>query len=307
MIQKPGEDTEGSPFHRGEQQLQARAGKRAAVETLGRRVIRDYMPEQHRRFYARLPFLVVGAVDSVGNPWATLLAGSPGFISSPDSQTLRIDAQPAEGDATREALQPGQAVGLLGIELNTRRRNRMNGHVIEQRARGFSVQVDQAFGNCPQYIHSRHVLPVESTQHLVRETRPFDGLPLAAVKLVQSADTLFVASHLDAQHESGGVDVSHRGGPPGFVQVEDHVLTVPDYPGNNHFNTLGNFLLNPRGGLVFPDFDSGDLLQLTGTVELLPAEHAAVTKLDEAIGAWRFTVSHGRWLRHALPYRFDPI
>lgn len=60
------------------------------------------------------------------------------------------------------------------------------------------------------------------------------------------------------------MDVSHRGGPSGFVQVDGDVLTVPDYPGNRYFNTFGNFLENPRAGLLFINFENGDLLHLTG-------------------------------------------
>ena len=52
-----------SPFHAGEQELQSRAGVREKLEQVGRRVIRDHIPDQHRAFYETLPFLLVGSVD----------------------------------------------------------------------------------------------------------------------------------------------------------------------------------------------------------------------------------------------------
>jgi len=82
---------------------------------------------------------------------------------------------------------------------------------------------------------------------------------------VEHADTLFVAS----RHPTRGVDMSHRGGAPGFVRVLDpRRLRIPDYRGNGMFNTLGNFVVDDRAGLVFLDFDRGILLQMTGTVTL---------------------------------------
>ena len=292
-----------SPFHAGEQTLQTRAGKREQMEHFGRRVIRDHMPDQHREFYAQLPFLVVGAVADNGDPWATLLTGRPGFVSSPDARTLEIDADERTDDPATRAMRVGRAVGLLGIELPTRRRNRMNGRVVEGGAR-LTVRVDQAFGNCPQYIQSRDIVDVRDDR--VAATERFTGLSAEAAAFVADSDTFFVSSYVPVgdNPEVQGVDVSHRGGQPGFVKVEGNTLTVPDFPGNNHFNTLGNFLLNPRAGLVFPDFESGDLWQLTGTVELLAEDHPAVTAFRGAERAWRVTVTRGARLRGALPFRF---
>ena len=60
-----------SPFHPGERAVQARVGVRDKAEILGQRMIRDFMPEQHREFYANLPYLLVGSVDAAGRPWTT--------------------------------------------------------------------------------------------------------------------------------------------------------------------------------------------------------------------------------------------
>src|SRR6185369_3719115 len=152
-------NTAPSPWHSGERALQASAGLgKEKMDRIGRAVFRDFMTEQHRDFFAELPFLVVGSIGTGGMPAASLLAGPPGFIASPDPRRLDIAAHPIPGDPLLDALKPGAPVGLLGIELWTRRRNRMNGRVIAADARGFSVAVDQSFGNCPQYIQRRDYL-----------------------------------------------------------------------------------------------------------------------------------------------------
>ena len=81
-----------SSFHAGEQTIQSLAGVRDRIELRGRAVIRDHMPEQHRAFFAALPFMVVGLADQNGQPWATTLSGPPGFMSSADENLLVIKA-----------------------------------------------------------------------------------------------------------------------------------------------------------------------------------------------------------------------
>src|SRR5689334_7371569 len=127
-----------SPWHEGERALHARIGLAEKLERAGRVSLRDFMPDQHRLFFAQLPFLVMGSVDDQGSPWASLLAGLPGFASSPDPRRLDIDLLPFPGDPLLAALKPGARIGVLVIELPTRRRNRMNGRVIAVGDTGFS-------------------------------------------------------------------------------------------------------------------------------------------------------------------------
>jgi predicted pyridoxine 5'-phosphate oxidase superfamily flavin-nucleotide-binding protein len=260
-------------FHEGEVALQERAGSRAKLAEIGPRVIRDYMPDQHREFFAQLPFILAGTVDAQGQPWASVLAGAPGFMTSPDPRRLVVQARPLAHDPLAGNLAEGAAIGLLGIEPHTRRRNRMNGWVAGCREGGFEVQVGQSFGNCPKYIQARRP---QFTGDL-REPRPAEvliELDAAAHQLVARADTFYIAT-AHPQAGSGdapalGVDVSHRGGKPGFVRVEGNVLTVPDFVGTAFFNTLGNLMVNPPCGLLFVDFDTGDLLQVAARGEVIP-------------------------------------
>ncbi|GHD66930.1 pyridoxamine 5'-phosphate oxidase family protein [Jeongeupia chitinilytica] len=298
---------EVSPFHPGEQAVQTRVGVRDKVEAIGRQVVRGYMPDQHREFFSQLPFVVLGAVDAEGQPWATLLVGDPGFAHSPEPRTLRLDARPVSDDPLAAALQSGASVGLLGIELETRRRNRMNGRIGEADAHGISVAVTQSFGNCPQYIQKRdyrRVVPDAVPAPPERTTT----LDAAAMAQITAADTFFIATHFTetgAASETGrdGSDVSHRGGKPGFVRIDGNTLTWPDFVGNFHFNTLGNLQANPRAGLLFPDFDSGDLLYLAGRGEIV-WEGDELLAFAGAERLVRFRVDRVVRLRGRLPLRW---
>jgi len=303
----PLDDTPVSgPWHEGERAIQARLGMLERMDRIGRRNIRGFMPDQHRAFFAQLPFLIVGSVDRQGWPWASILAAPPGFARSPDERTLHIAAQPVAGDPLAESLLPGAPLGILGIELPTRRRNRMNGHISTVDATGVSVAVEQSFGNCPQYIQRREYVWAAPPAHPA-SAEPFTALDASARALIETADTAFVASasRADDPTSARGIDVSHRGGRPGFIGVAaDGTLVIPDYAGNRFFNTLGNLLVNPRAGLLFLDFAHGDLLQITGRTEIV-WDGPEVQAVKGAERLWRFTPSHGRWLRGALPLRFE--
>lgn len=294
---------ERSPWHAGEQQLQAHVGVAERMEAFGRKVIRTWMPDQHRAFYQQLPFMLYGAVDAQGRPWASVLEGAPGFAHSPDPEHLHFNTQPAAEDPAQ--LRNGEPIGLLGIELHTRRRNRLNGHVGQLDADGFELSVDQAFGNCPQYIQLRQFERVPLTDPLTRPAQHLDSLDEVATALIAGADTFFVASYVDVDAQRS-VDVSHRGGQAGFVRVEGNRLTIPDFAGNLHFNTLGNLLLNPKAGLLFIDFSTGDMLQLSGRTEII-LEGPHIEAFQGAERLWTFEVEKlvRRPAALALRWRFD--
>ncbi|OUR62159.1 hypothetical protein A9Q74_06860 [Colwellia sp. 39_35_sub15_T18] len=306
--QENNEPTVLSPFHRGEQELQSRAGKREKIESMGRKIIRSFLPDQHREFYAQLPFIIVGSVDNDGWPWASILVGGAGFIRSPTPARLIIKSSAIIGDPLANTLKNSNAsLGLLGIALNTRRRNRVNGRIAAANANEITVNVDQSFGNCPQYIQRRSIDFIREVGETGRNynKQTFTTLNEEACSLIKAADTFFVASSVPTKHrpEIEGVDVSHRGGHPGFIKIEGKTLTIPDYPGNNAFNTLGNFIINPKGGLIFIDFSTGELLMLTGTVELLCNIDESMQVFKGAKRAWKFTLHHGIKLKDALPFR----
>ena len=275
-------------FHADELAAQTRAG----VATM-RSGIRDFMPEQHRTFFAGLRHILVAVSDAAGWPLATLLEGDPGFIDSPDPAMLRIRALPAADDPAAGMVRVGDEIGFLGIDFATRRRNRANGIVSSRDAAGFAVAVRQSFGNCPQYIQRRLIVRADTVAGPARELSSLDN---EARSLIQRADTLFVASRSRADvGPAGGADISHRGGRPGFVGIADDTLLIPDFRGNRYFNTLGNLLGEPRASLLFPDFAAGDLLQLQGLASIDWSDSAAAL-VQGAERVWQFRVTRG-WYR----------
>lgn len=278
-----------SPWHAGEKQLQEKVGIAERMEVLGQKVIRDYMPDQHREFYRQLPFMIAAAVDGAGQPWATLIEGEQGFVTSPDPRQLSFDLSAMALDPLDPAcsgLGAGEAIGLLGIELHTRRRNRINGHIRQASAQGLEIAVEHSFGNCPQYIQLRQYRRVHERGGERLDATELDARTRA---MVEDADTFFVASYIEHEDGRRSVDVSHRGGRAGFVRVEGNRLTIPDYAGNLHFNTLGNLSVNPRAGLLFVDFTSGDVLQLGGRAEII-LESPLINAFEGAERLWTLDV-----------------
>jgi predicted pyridoxine 5'-phosphate oxidase superfamily flavin-nucleotide-binding protein len=285
------------PFHAGELVAQARAGVDAPGGAAG---IRTFMPDQYRAFFPLLPYLFIATTDKEGWPVATVLTGEPGFISSPDPTTLEVRATPREGEPGRDLFRAGRPFGALGLDFSTRRRNRVNGVIEAADAGGLRLKVLQSFGNCPQYIQTRAVETAPAS------TAPADAVAFDAPEVlaqIADADTFFVATA--SSGENGGVDISHRGGLPGFVKVEDGALVVPDFRGNRFFNTLGNLVQDPRAALLFVDFDTGDLLHLRGRVEIDWDPPAGQAWPEGVQRQWRF-LPETAWRRPAaLPLRWE--
>ncbi|NEK37173.1 pyridoxamine 5'-phosphate oxidase family protein [Rhizobium leguminosarum] len=295
-----------SPWHKGELAMQRSVGVAERMDGPGRNFVRKAMPEQHRAFFPMLPFVVLGAVDAKGDVWATVRAERPGFMVSPEPEILDVHLPRDAADPADAGMEDGDAIGMLGIQLETRRRNRLNGVIRRTDAGAFQVRVGQSFGNCPQYIQLRSSAFARDPD-VPTEMPPLHSGQLddRALGMIEGADTFFVASYVDRENGERQVDVSHRGGNVGFVRVgADGVLTVPDFPGNRFFNTLGNFLVNPKAGLVFIDFETGDMLQMTGKVEVL-LDSPEVASFQRAERLWRFTPEEIVLRPDALPLRWS--
>ena len=287
-------------FHAGELQAQAQAGFSSSAAA-----IRDYMPEQHRTFFPLLNFVLLSATDDDGAPLATVIPGERGFVTSPDERSLRIRAKIDPDDPVLSRLQRQDFVGMLGIDFRTRRRNRANGRVLAVDSEFIDVQVLQSFGNCPKYIHVRDVVaqPADTQRRVVPQV--LSSLDARALEALSAASTIFVATASGAGVAAGGVDISHRGGDPGFVKIEGDTLIVPDYLGNRYFNTLGNMLLEPRAAILLIDFRNGDLLHLQGKTEI-QWQSQRLSEFDKAERLWVFHIEHGtrremRQLIEAVP------
>ncbi|MDQ4054702.1 MAG: pyridoxamine 5'-phosphate oxidase family protein [Actinomycetota bacterium] len=244
--------------HPGELSVQHRAGVDGVAHgsaTVGRDV-----PAVAEQFLLEQRMIVISAErkDAV---WTTVLVGEPGFIETLSETTFTIAAELPAEDPLFGAFDAPLEVGMIAIEPETRRRMRINGRA-HMRDHGLLVHADQVFGNCPKYIQTRRGTLIDPPPVTTRATGT--RLTEEQVAWVGSADTFFVGTTAPGL----GADASHRGGNPGFVDVEPERLSWPDYVGNSMYMTLGNLALDPRAGLLFIDFDNGDSLHLSGRAKV---------------------------------------
>jgi len=255
------------PFHAGERAIQERVGERD-LALLNGRLIASSIPAGARTFPEKQQYCAFGWAAPNGDLWATLLTGRAGFAVSDAAGSIVAFALEDAAEQLRDhppfnAMRKGDNVGMLFIELATRRRLRINGAVAELAAARMTVNVREAYPNCPKYIQRRESSPSAALLSRVK-TRSGSALTEETRQWIRSADTFFVASG----QPTGLVDCSHRGGKPGFTKLVNGDLRIPDYPGNSLYQTFGNLLLNPHAGLVFIDFEDNRQLQLTGETRL---------------------------------------
>lgn len=278
------------PFHPGERAVQEQTGERAIAER-NAAVLGEQLDPRAAPFLAAQRMVVAGTADNDGWPRASILIGPAGFVTALDetSVLVRLEGVTQTRDPFWTNLRSGAPFAMLAIELATRRRYRVNGLVEQYAAGHLIVRVREAYANCPKYIQKRSALVLEPEP--VSDEPPQHGQQLddAARSFIAGSDTFFVASG----HAERGLDVSHRGGPPGFAQVASPTeLRIPDYSGNGLFNTLGNLAVDARAGLVFMDFETGRALSIAGRAALVMG------------GAERFWTLHiERWERYALGAR----
>ena len=295
------------PFHEGELEVQKRAGvlQEGAQNS---QVIQDSIIKGALRFVSQQSMAVLGSMDSEQNLWASVLVGQAGFMRADDERTVTFDI----GNMARNPDDPfwknitsHPEVGMLVIELASRRRLRVNGKITRESEKLLRLKVNESYPNCPKYIQRRQV-----TTNLIGT----DQGPLVADRgealgpeqraVITKADTLFVAS----VHPERGVDASHRGGNPGFVRVmDDRTFRVPDYEGNCMFNTLGNFAATPRAGVIFLDFERQRTLQCIGRPEILWDMDDPTGESGGTNRFWQFHID--RWVDiahgHQLKWSFQ--
>lgn len=251
-----------APFHSGELAVQQRMGQTEMAGHVGRSIRAD-IPAVAASFLAEQPMVVIAAADDAGRLWASELIGPPGFVHALDADTIAVDARPTTGDPLREALTHPARIGMIALQPQRRRRMRVNGAATAA-GLGLRIATEQVYANCPKYITRRHI---ESYQPDIEPPSPRRSTELDASQqaTITAADAFFVAT----ADTEGNADASHRGGNPGFLQVLSPTrLRWPDYRGNSMFMTLGNIEVNPRCGILVPDWTTGGTLQLTGTAEL---------------------------------------
>lgn len=291
------------PFHEGERFVQERAGEAEIAARVGVGV-GDVIPPRAIPFLADQRLLAVGSVDADGVVWASVLFGDRGFIAAVSDRTVALDRTRVLGagdDPLWRRLREGADAGLLAIELSSRRRLRINGVVGSVSDDRVEVVVREAYANCPKYIQRRHFSLGAGGRSVDPHAVYGSALDPARARVIESSDMFFVAS----RHPERGIDVSHRGGEPGFVRLAGpNRLRVPDYRGNSMFNTLGNLAVASAAGLVFLDLERARRLHLFGTVTIrFGAEEDPRQPTGGTGRYWDFDVE--RWIEMPVGPRLD--
>ncbi|TQN69128.1 hypothetical protein CSHISOI_06335 [Colletotrichum shisoi] len=291
------------------------------------------LPPSYGARIAASPLLAFGTLDRHNRPWTTLWGGEAGGVARPiaeDVLSVRsrvdvvddpvlsalwdVDEEPGEGVKDGEVVQPGlrgdggRLVAGLGIDLRTRDRVKFAGRLVAGAVNGGEVQVavkvEESLGNCPKYLNKKDV----EARASIEKGRVERGLPLdeGALGLVERADMVFLTSG----HEES-MDTNHRGGPRGFVRVARNdvggvEIVYPEFSGNRLYQTLGNLKVNPLIGIAIPDFETSDVLYLTGSASILfgrdAAAHLPHTKL-----AVKITVAAAVFVESGLPFVGTPL
>jgi predicted pyridoxine 5'-phosphate oxidase superfamily flavin-nucleotide-binding protein len=266
-------------FHSGELAVQRRAGVEAEAARLRPMMAPGELRGGAPAFLAHASFAAITARDNDGRLWTSPLIGPPGFLAAPTPTRLSLRNVLPAGDPLH-GLPENQPVGIVVMEFAAKRRIRINGTLAATDGGVLQVDVTQAYGNCPQYIHPRRIDAEDESAATDSDLERGTALDADDIALIQSVDTFF----LGTTHPERGNDASHRGGPAGFVHVDDNIVSWPDYPGNNMFNSFGNLEIDPTAALLFVDFESGRTLQLSGR---------AVVDFDESTAHG----DTGRWVR----------
>lgn len=285
-------------YHDGEIAVQERAGERDMARRHGAGISSRIVPGA-LAFLTRQRLLALSTTGDDGHLWTSVWCGRPGFVRSADGRHLVIDrtlmtVSPA--DPVLRRLAAGRDVGLLAIELASRRRLRINGTIAGVSAGEMSVVVRESVTNCPKYIQRRHAHEEPDTPPQPGPAERGAALDANRQALIERADTVFVGS----LHPQRGVDASHRGGAPGFVHVVNRTtLRIPDYRGNSMFLTLGNYAIDDRASLAVLDFDGAQVVSFSGSARLAFGDEDPRHPTGGTGRYWEFAIRE--WIRFDLP------
>ena len=312
-------------FHKGEQQMH----KLLHVPDMDNPTS-GMLTTQAMFMLQRAPLLAIGTLDSQDRPWTSLWGGHPGFTESLGGGIIGtrtiVDGpndpvvQALVGGAEKgEMIQGNQKmVSGLTIDLMTRKRVKLFGRMIagtvdevvveyengtapadgapeKQNQIQLITKIEQSLGNCPKYLNQYELRPALVTSKVISQG---PALSPEAKALIAKADMFFLSSSVEDD-----MDTNHRGGPPGFVRVlSDSEIVYPEYSGNRLYQSLGNLLVNPKIGVALPDYETGDVLYITGTVDIL-VEGDAAALLPGSNLAVRIKIDEARLVQGGLPFR----
>ena len=287
-----------NPFHSGELAIQEQLQEQSTA-ILNGRLYEDQVMMAAHKFLSQQSYLIISTAHSEVDLPVSIVFGEPGFVSVEENgKHLHISLAAHKNmtsDPVLSSLKENLKVGILAIELSTRRRLRINGLIQELTPKSFKVIVEESYPNCPKYIQKRAL--AASAPRALTPQQDSQGTELTPwiTELIQKTDTFFVSSF----NPNGHADASHRGGPPGFIQILDNgELRIPDYPGNSLYNTFGNFHVNPNAGFLIWDFEASALLHMRGRITLDLKNEA----LEGQQRWWNFQPTHWQYQTLEIPF-----
>lgn len=292
-------------FHNGELEVQNKMNVQHIASKVGQsikdRIILGAIP-----FIENQSTITISSKDSNHKNWISLLVGVNGFIHVPDVNTFDIYIDKLKSDLNDvffKNITKHKTIGAIFIELGSKRRYRVNGTVILITENKISIKITEAYPNCPKYIQQRSITNLSPINTTPKKETGLNNISTKFIDLIKNADTFFIGS--EAVNK---MDASHRGGKPGFIKVINrNTLKIPEYVGNNLYNTLGNLTTNPNAGLMFIDFTNNSVLQLNGSV-LIQYDQKTEEDLKQTntgifwtfnIEKWIFTENH-----HQMDWNF---
>jgi len=102
------------------------------------------------------------------------------------------------------------------------------------------------------------------------------------IQFIQNMDSFYLAT----ASKKGRPYIQHRGGPKGFIQVENNTtLLFPDFEGNRQYITIGNLAENDQAFIFFMDYPNRRRIKLWGraTVADIEKESLSFQKIPEKV------------------------
>ncbi|KIW12688.1 hypothetical protein PV08_09966 [Exophiala spinifera] len=323
------------PWHEGELFFQRRIVDRGRSDPTT-----PFLAARYANWIQQYPALAMGTLDDNGNPWCTVWGTNlVPFVKPVAQSVLGVQATvDASFDPVVQAIcrnnfdmknnncgtaDKEMEMGGVSIHLEERARVKLAGQItaatlkrlsanrdvlVGGRSEGAAgelhliVRIDQSLGNCPKYLNKKHIVAHIPRPKLL-STSPH--LPQKAIEVVHNADAFFIAS----SHKHRDMDCNYRGGPPGFIRIvqpddseEASTIVWPEYSGNALYQTLGNLRVTPQAGLVIPNFETGDVLYVTGNTKVLLGTEAS-NVIAKSTVAVALMVTDAKLVENGLPFR----
>jgi hypothetical protein len=282
-------------YHQGQIEVQTEANTRPVAEAL-----RDWVGPVVE--FCETADVIVFAMpaEEPGDVRFLVASGAAPIVEivGPAQAIVRLDE-----DATR-LLDGETSCGALAISMATARRARLNG-TLSPVDEGLLLEPVEAFTNCRKYVAPSEALSFEPHVGPLRRSEvALDDVWLTEV--VANAETTFLGS----VNPEGLVDVSHRGGEPGFLEFDaaNASLSWDEYVGDGMFKSAGNIRAGGRFTLLVLDLATGDAAELHGTARyetLRTAKEARTDGLEQHNE--RFPVQGRMSCRVEAAFRLDGV